>query len=1298
MDDSAVESAMAIARAFREATEWDTMDLMNIQSKISNIEEGGVVMFSNVHMNGRLESMKYYVVSAPWLRKAWRSVLKPPARISQIWLENVGIIDNSNLIELLSPLNDSKSPQHQQFAGDYGNGGTNGYQLRKDLQHEQDFYLIGSQAYLLLSQKFGVSHDISAIVRMHTTNESKFVVDIYNHSNIRIASNGLNALIPIPASGRFPYETSLDNFEDTLTNGNPQGSDEVLPKEGRQLIVVPVMEDSEREGQQHVSDESDTGAVHPVSSDGLKYASSGGVPEDDEMSTEDDKQQGGILLLPPSTTANIDNSSLYSPVRKVRASATSPNVMNDFGFDLTANNGTASTSDDYWTMDSVDITSGPVMAPVTTVTWFRHGSGLANLGNTCFMNSTLQCLGHTQPLQRYFLTGEFRRDLNVANPLGTGGELASAFAKLLAEMWKQETTTNMIKSSSLFQDSNVVNWSYATNHVMYPRDFKYIVGKHAEQFMGYDQHDSQEFATYLLDALHEDTNRVTSKPYIEKPEQEDGESDEAAAAKAWGLHLQRENSKIMENFMGQVKSRVQCSETGCGRVSTTFDPFLYLSVPIPGSSERTIRVYYVPLDPAKRLQKISVSLPKSATIQELCKRVKDQLPKLGINEDPALEDLCPTDVWQKELYTWYNLNDEVDKIRDTDDTYIFALRPASEIRATSHKSSEEGDDELEVYNIKEPRKKRFSLDLPTMTRLNAGDAWTSEFAKYLRNHLGFLNAFNQTKGTTDDRVKLFQRANNFLEQCFTVTKDMDISNATQVNDDVIPELVERCDASPVFENVKSLHDLAILEFCAAKMRAEILRMIKSKKDDCPGGIKVYIRHRAGGAAGPSARSQNACGPMILRVPANTTVYGLREELAKRLARCLRRPGDMYHTQSLSGQTTSESQAANPTGGSGSQLPLPNGGFVGFGFGSPELMIMRQVPLTCERKNPSYSVKSYDNSRQLGSLEMNRGYRTTESGRAAVLANPRDSEESHIVSHTVGDQGTVTLEWPSELLDQVFDTEEFDAVEEPTVAGEGEDSIRLKKSAENRAATVLDCIEKYCQMEQLEETEMWYCNRCKKHVRAWKQFHLYRAPPILMVHLKRFHYSAATHRRDKINVFIDFPLEGLDLTEQVRHWSEGEKPIYDCYAVSNHYGGLGGGHYTAHALNDDRVWCYYDDSRITTNVDQSSIVTDAAYVLYYRRRDIVCDGNFLINLQTPEPEGPAIISDLPDSKAASTLSEVSGSNAAVVDDDNMEVEDTGSHCTSVMGSMDGVDDAEYEQHTYHDTYEQLPDDDERLPRQ
>ena len=48
-------------------------------------------------------------------------------------------------------------------------------------------------------------------------------------------------------------------------------------------------------------------------------------------------------------------------------------------------------------------------------------AGLRNLGNTCFMNSGLQCLSHIKGLTNYFLTGEYLKHVNKTNPLGTQG-------------------------------------------------------------------------------------------------------------------------------------------------------------------------------------------------------------------------------------------------------------------------------------------------------------------------------------------------------------------------------------------------------------------------------------------------------------------------------------------------------------------------------------------------------------------------------------------------------------------------------------------------------------------------------------------------------------------------------------------------------------------------------------------------------------------------------------------------------------------------------------------------------------
>ena len=191
----------------------------------------------------------------------------------------------------------------------------------------------------------------------------------------------------------------------------------------------------------------------------------------------------------------------------------------------------------------------------------RGTVGLGNQGNTCYMNSALQCVRSVEELTVYFLEDKYKQELNPTNPLSHNGEVAKAYARLLNEMYDPK-----------------VNVSFT------PRNFKNIIGKYGPSFSGYQQQDSQEFLLFLLDGLQEDLNRIHKKPYIEKPDSTDAMVNDAVALrgmadKCWEIYKKRNDSVITDLFAGMYKSTVVCPV--CDKVSIIFDPFNNLTLQLP---------------------------------------------------------------------------------------------------------------------------------------------------------------------------------------------------------------------------------------------------------------------------------------------------------------------------------------------------------------------------------------------------------------------------------------------------------------------------------------------------------------------------------------------------------------------------------------------------------------------------------------------------------------------------------------------------------------------------------------------
>ena len=771
--------------------------------------------------------------------------------------------------------------------------------------------------------------------------------------------------------------------------------------------------------------------------------------------------------------------------------------------------------------------------------------------------------------------GKYKDELNPKNPLSHNGDVAKVYAALLREFYNYGTTA------------------------ISPRQFKQTIGRYGPSFSGYGQQDSQEFLLFLLDGLQEDLNRIHKKPYIEKPDStdemvHDHEALKTMADRCWEIYKARNDSVITDLFAGMYKSTLHCPI--CDKTSIIFDPFNNLTLQLPIENTWSRRLTYFPL--RSRPVEIDIDVDKSATWSA----VKELVAK-KMGTDP--KRLVISEIYKHRFFKMFTDSNslgeerlaegdiiclfEVDRIPTN---YPLPKKNGQKVRSmliTTH-TSDDDEDAQEQSSLSEtilvPLFNRIQRDSSSryQTRILFGAPMYITLSKeeacdqdeILRKVLGKVATLT-TREILKQQDENSDDGNEEEDMVVMNTEDTDSSSESKINatsvqseDGMVDVSMQDADSTgprisyPPMPKVSHYIPRVLRhgEFILPELRNLFdISVLHSIEDAVPTGWS-------------SLQDENKKYPTLLsRINKQTKRKG-----KKRGKSAGEHINNRLHSNGVS--DSSEEDVDNT-------LPSPRSA-----LNRQESEMNSSDEDNLQRNGSSDSVNAFSrfsketardrNGRLITYSRKGRRQKAVLTYDGAASEEDRAKAQERLVRLHEG----LILDWSIEGFNALFGGNDSLADKEfshgvptwdniPLIPDPDLDKSRAARSAKRRNGITLDdCLNEFGKEEILSENDAWYCPRCKEHRRASKKFELWTVPDILVVHLKRF--SSEGRFRDKVDAHVDFPVEDLDINDRVIIKEEGRDLVYDLFGVDNHYGGLGGGHYTAFAKNfDNDQWYEYN---------------------------------------------------------------------------------------------------------------------------
>lgn len=737
-------------------------------------------------------------------------------------------------------------------------------------------------------------------------------------------------------------------------------------------------------------------------------------------------------------------------------------------------------------------------------------TGIHNPANSCFMNAAVQCLANTRELRDYFLQTCYTSEINRTNPLGMKGAMAEEFAGVMKNIW-----------------CGKYNWVNANR-------LRAFAAQRHQEFVGNGQHDAQELLTIVLDAIHEDLNRVKNKPLV-PPVEDQGRPDHVVAEEYWQGYLKRNDSIIVQLFTGQFKSKTKCPQ--CHKESVTFDPFTSISVPVPKrAAVDTIITYRNDKNPPTKYR---VVMSADGLISEF-KRLLSAKCGLPVNKMLAYK---------------IRGNRTVEHLKDDD-------------RATSNNASWNNTDLLYVTEIL------------TSSECNNEPIVCLTFIQRVFKLAEYVSPCSYCQAPPNPL-----KPSTYCPKCYQVFYCDESCQKLHLS-----EHKNYCGFRSS-ENYEVIGTPFIISLPESKLNCE--NVFKQISIYAKRSVDIHIENKTRRL---SENSSDDDDDDTFSDIENVDWPTIKSTLSSSDSWSICRLGD-YFVKTSRNKRRRQSNKSN-----GKEKMLKNSDDNSSTDEYDKLDdIYRNPPLF--RLMPQ-TMNSANNFLQ------------------AIVETGDDADKilRHYTTFSIDWFTDNKLEAPLRVIPSRNRHGFNNLVEDPSVFD----------SSCDQDITLQQCLQMFIEPEVLGPDDKWYCPNCKEHMQAEKKMSVWRLPPILIIHLKRFKYhhnpsfGYLSDSRVKIDALIKFPVHNLDMEPFCSSTNDSSQTRYDLFGIINHRGSAWFGHYTSYArllgFNDptktDISWRNFDDEHVSSLAADKELVRSDAYVLFYRHRYLPVQ--LLFNEQNPSP--------------------------------------------------------------------------------